>query len=169
MSGATRRTRTARFWWIVGLVVLTDVVTKALAHTLLVRHRPYPILGSVVQLVLVHNPGAAFGLYLGLYSRWIFAAGAVLALVVLWRMAHTGPAGDRIRTLALGLIAGGAMGNLVNRVWSVPGVVDFLDVGVGSARWPTFNLADVAISIGAGLLVFVLWREDARGPMSATT
>ena len=169
MSASSRVGGLPSFWWIAGLVLLGDVITKALAHTYLVRHRAYPILGEAFQLVLVHNPGAAFGLHLGSYSRWLFSAVAVLTLIVLWRMARAAPPGDPLRVPALGLIAGGAAGNLVNRLWSQAGVVDFLDLGVGTLRWPTFNFADVAISTGAALLVLVLWREDARASTAATT
>ena len=66
--------------------------------------------------------------------------------------------------LALGLVAGGAAGNLIDRIRSARGVVDFLDVGVGALRWPTFNVADIAVSCGAVALALSLWREDARRP-----
>ena len=74
------------------------------------------------------------------------------------------PAGDRFRQLALGLVAGGAAGNLIDRIRSGRGVVDFLDVGIGALRWPTFNVADIAVSCGAIALAISLWREDARRP-----
>lgn len=154
---------TARlFWWPLGLVVLADLGTKALAHTLLARHRSYTLLGDVLQLTLAYNPGAAFGVHLGSYSRWIFMAIAAVAVVVLWQMYRDTPKGDRVRALALGLIAGGALANLLNRIWSAQGVVDFIDVGIGQLRWPTFNLADSAITIGAVMLGWVLWNEDSR-------
>ena len=54
----------------------------------------------------------------------------------------------------------GAVGNLIDRIRSSQGVVDFIDVGIGDARWPTFNVADMAVSIGAFLLAWVLWGED---------
>ena len=106
--------------------------------------------------------GAAFGLHVGPYSRWVFFAVAVIAVFVLNRMSHTSPTGDRFRQLALGLVAGGAAGNLIDRVRSARGVVDFLDVGIGALRWPTFNVADIAVSCGGIALAIVLWREDQR-------
>jgi signal peptidase II len=161
MNAVPSPSPTARlFWWPLGLVVLADVATKALAHTQLARSRSYPLLGEALQFTLTYNPGAAFGLHLGPYSRWIFLAVAVVALVVLWRMYRETSRGDQARALALGLISGGALANLLNRLWSAQGVVDFIDVGIGELRWPTFNLADSAISIGAVLLVWVLWDED---------
>ena len=68
--------------------------------------------------------------------------------------------GDRARVLALALVCAGAVGNLFDRLRSTLGVVDFLDVGFGDARWPTFNVADMAVSMGAVLLAWVLWQED---------
>lgn len=161
MNAVLTRVPTARlFWWPLGLVVLADVATKAMAHTRLARSRSYQLLGDTLQFSLTYNPGAAFGLHLGSYSRWIFLIVAAVALVVLWRMYRDSPTGDRLRVLALGLISGGALANLVNRIWSAQGVVDFIDVGIGELRWPTFNVADMAISVGAVVLVWALWAED---------
>lgn len=69
---------------------------------------------------------------------------------------------DGTRVLALGLVMGGAVGNLINRLWSASGVIDFLDIGIGVHRWPTFNLADIGVSVGAVLLAWSLWREDTQ-------
>src|SRR5947209_7340171 len=67
--------------------------------------------------------------------------------------------GDRMRFLALALVCGGAFGNLVDRIRSAHGVVDFIEVGVGAYRWPTFNVADSAITVGAIALAISLWLE----------
>jgi signal peptidase II len=69
--------------------------------------------------------------------------------------------------LALALVCAGAVGNLIDRIRSAKGVVDFIDVGVGDLRWPTFNVADMAVSVGAFLLAWVLWGEDARAAAPA--
>jgi signal peptidase II len=98
----------------------------------------------------------------GPYSRWVFFVIAAVAVVVLFRMSRSAPAGDWFRQLALGLVTGGAAGNLIDRVRSPQGVVDFLDVGIGTMRWPTFNVADIAVSLGAIALAISLWREDAE-------
>ena len=155
------------FWSAAVVALLVDVGTKALAHSMLIRHRPYPLIGDVLQLTLAYNPGAAFGLHLGPYSRSFFLTITAVALVVLWRMYRRAAASDRLRTLAIGLISGGAAGNLVNRIWSPVGVVDFIDVGLGDLRWPTFNFADIAISIGALLLAWVLWSEERKASTEA--
>ena len=66
------------------------------------------------------------------------------------------------RTLAIALVCAGAVGNLIDRVRWSEGVVDFIDVGIGDMRWPTFNVADMAVSTGAFLLAWVLWGDDKR-------
>jgi signal peptidase II len=150
-------------WAALGTVVL-DLITKLIAEATLLRTPGVSVFGDWFQLRLVYNQGAAFGLHVGPYSRWIFFAVALVAVLVLARMSRSSPAGDRFRQLALGLVAGGAVGNLIDRVRSSRGVVDFLDVGVGALRWPTFNVADIAVSCGAIALAISLWREDARRP-----
>ena len=155
---------TKRVYWIVLIIVaLTDIITKYVAHTRMTLHHPNRVLGEWARLTLVYNPGAAFGFHLGPGSRWIFMGLTAIALVVLGRLYRSTATGDWIRGVALGLVSGGAVGNLVNRIWSERGVVDFIDVGVASHRWPTFNVADIGVSVGAVLLAWVLWREDGVG------
>jgi signal peptidase II len=144
--------------------VVLDLITKLVAEGTLLRTPGVSVFGDWFQLRLVYNQGAAFGLHLGPYSRWIFFAVALVAVFVLARMSRFSPPGDRFRQLALGLVAGGAAGNLIDRIRSSRGVVDFLDVGIGALRWPTFNLADIAVSCGAIALVISMWREDSRRP-----
>lgn len=157
-SAADRRL----FWGAMASVLILDIITKLVAEAMLLRTTGVSVFGEWFQLRLVYNPGAAFGLHLGPYSRWIFFAVAVFAVILLNRMSKTTPAGDWFRQLALGLISGGAAGNLIDRIRSARGVVDFIDVGVGTLRWPTFNVADIAVSCGAVALAISLWREDSN-------
>jgi signal peptidase II len=155
------------FWGTLVTVVALDLVTKLIAAaTLSPQHIPHEILGNHVRLTLVYNPWAAFGLNLGIYSRWIFMALTVGALVILIRLYQATRQGDFLRTFALALVCGGAVGNLLDRIRSATGVVDFIDVGMGDFRWPTFNVADTAVSIGAFLLAWVLWGEE-RSPAAS--
>ncbi|HEX5438727.1 MAG TPA: signal peptidase II [Gemmatimonadaceae bacterium] len=148
---------------IVCVVVALDVITKLWAQTALLPQRiPREVLGDWVRLTLVYNPGAAFGLYLGSYSRVIFLVLTAVALVILGRLYATTRPGHVARIVAIGLVCGGAIGNLIDRVISPRGVVDFLDLGIRDMRWPTFNVADIAVTTGALLLAWVLWVEDAR-------
>ncbi len=154
-SAAERRL----FWGAAAAIVVSDFATKLLAEALLARRLPLAVIGEWLQLRLVYNRGAAFGLDLGEYSRWIFFALAVVALVVLGSMARATRPGDWFRLLALALVCGGAAGNLVDRIRSARGVVDFVDIGIGDWRWPTFNVADSAITVGAIALALTLWQE----------
>lgn len=148
---------------IVGAIVLVDAFTKLLAVDWLVMvHMPHPVIGEWVRFTLVYNRGAAFGLHLGPYSRWLFVVLTVVALKVLWSLYRGSAPEARLKVVALASVAGGAIGNVVDRLRWSRGVVDFLDVGVGAWRWPTFNVADIAVSVGACSLAVVLWREDAE-------
>lgn len=156
------------FWPVVTALVVADRVTKLIAEqTLWPRGVPQPVFGEWFRWTLVYNPGAAFGLHLGAYSRWIFLGLTLGALVILYRLYRATAAGDRWRATAIALVTAGAIGNLIDRIISPRGVVDFIDIGVGDTRWPTFNVADMAVSTGAFLLAWVLWGEDARAAESA--
>lgn len=156
-----RRSNAAVFWPVIALVAALDVVTKVIAVRALAPQRvPHPVLGEVLRLTLVYNPGAAFGLNLGPQSRWIFTALTVVALVILGRLYRATLQGELTRVMALAFVCAGAVGNLIDRLRSDVGVVDFIDVGIRGARWPTFNVADMAVSVGAVLLAYVLWQED---------
>lgn len=160
------RSNSALFWPVLAVVAAIDVATKGLAERALAPQRiPHEVLGNWMRLTLVYNPGAAFGLNLGAQSRWIFTGLTLIALVILGRLYLATSRGDVPRVLALGLVCAGAVGNLLDRLRSEMGVVDFLDVGIGDARWPTFNVADMAVSVGAVLLAWVLWQEDRAALM----
>lgn len=162
------RANTPLFWSVLVTVVLADLITKAIAVYALVPQRiPHELIGGAVRLTLVYNPGAAFGLHLGEYSRWIFMVLTVGALLILGRLYRATRDGDLVRTLAVALVCAGAIGNLIDRVRSARGVVDFIDVGIGDTRWPTFNAADMAVSTGAFLLAWVLWGEEDQAKARA--
>jgi signal peptidase II len=151
------------FWGAAIAVVALDVITKQLAMDhLRPEHVPHQIIGNVVRFTLAFNQGAAFSMSVGNHSRYFFGTLAVVALVILYRLFRVTKHGDTLRTLALGLAWGGAAGNLIDRFRSSAGVVDFIDIGVGDVRFWTFNVADSAVTIGALLLAWVLWREDRR-------
>jgi signal peptidase II len=157
------RSRAGLFWTAAVAVVVLDVVTKRLAMDhLRPEHVPHQIIGNVVRFTLAFNPGAAFSMSVGNNSRYFFGALAVVALVILYRLYRVTKPGDWPRNLALGLAWGGAAGNLIDRFRSPRGVVDFIDIGVGDVRFWTFNVADSAVTVGALLLAWVLWREDRR-------
>ena len=151
------------FWGAATTVVALDVLTKFLVERIVVDpHVPHRVIGDVVRITLAYNTGAAFSMSLGPLSRYIFGAFAVIALVILWRLYRECKPEDRLKALALGLAWGGAAGNLIDRIRSERGVVDFIDIGVGSVRFWTFNVADSAVTVGAVLLGWVLLQEDRR-------
>jgi signal peptidase II len=159
-----RRNNAVAFWTVVATITGLDVFTKGWAEAGLTPLRfPHPVAGDWLRLTLVYNPGAAFGLNVGEHSRWVFMGLTVIALAILGRLYLNTREGDLPRTLALALVCGGALGNLLDRVRSGRGVVDFIDIGFGAARWPTFNVADMAVSSGAVLLAWVLWYQDQQG------
>ncbi len=163
------RANTPLFWSVLVVVVIADVITKAIAvYSLAPQRIPHEVIGESVRFTLVYNPGAAFGLNVGEYSRWIFMVLTIGALVILGRLYRQTRDGDLQRTLAIALVCAGAVGNLIDRIRSPLGVVDFIDVGFGDMRWPTFNVADMAVSVGAFLLAWVLWGEENAESADAT-
>ena len=159
-----------RFWPLFFLVLLSDCATKRAAETHLVpAHVPHEFLGELVRLTLAYNPGAAMSLSLGEHSRVGFSLLALLALVILGHVYQRTSPGDRLASAGLALIASGALGNLIDRLRSPRGVVDFIDVGVGDLRFWTFNIADVGITCGAVVLVLALQRAQEDDPIAAST
>lgn len=151
---AGRTGRRAFAAWLAGAVGLAavDQLTKVWALTAL---KGVVALLPSLNLVLVHNPGAAFGLFsqAGGWQRWFFiAAGlAIGSFVAVW-LRRAARSGSRWLPAGLCLVLGGALGNLWDRI--VRGaVVDFIDVYYGRFHWPAFNVADAAISVGAAILI----------------
>ena len=152
------------FWPMLVIVYCLDFVTKRLAEThLLPQHVPHRVIGELVRFTLAYNKDAAMGLSLGGYSRVGFAATAGVILLVLGVLYRRTAESDRFSALALGLVTAGALGNLTDRLMSSRGVVDFIDVGIGNARFYTFNVADAAVTCGAILLALLSLRGSKKG------
>jgi signal peptidase II len=162
MESVTER---RRFWAVVIGVLVLDLSTKIAAEALLPRWVGVSVIGEFFQLRLVYNPGAAFGIHVGPWSRWVFMALSAAALVILWSMLNGTRPGDRVRHYAIALVFAGAAGNLIDRIRSPRGVVDFLDFTFGNFHFPTFNVADSAVTCGAVLLALSLWA-DGRAPQA---
>jgi signal peptidase II len=151
------------FWPLLVTALALDFTTNWVAVAYLApEYVPHEVLGDWVQLTLAYNPGASFGIGVGPYSRVVFTLLAIGALIILAQLYRTTATSDRARAAALALICAGAAGNLLDRLRSSRGVVDFIDLGVGDMRFYTFNVADVAISVGAVLLGYLLWQEDRK-------
>ena len=151
------------FWPTLVIVYALDFVTKRLAEAHLApMHVPHRIIGDVVRFTLAYNRDAAMGLSLGPYSRVGFTITAALILALLGVLYRRTPSVDRVSALSLGLIAAGALGNLTDRLMSARGVVDFVDVGIGNARFWTFNIADAGVTCGAILFALISLRSQKK-------
>jgi signal peptidase II len=150
-----------------GGVVVLDQLTKAAVLAHLAPGTHVDLVDGFATLTLVMNPGLAFGLLGGVPPawRWIVAGLSVAALIVLARVAlRVLPGGSRLDHAAIGLIFGGAIGNLIDRM-RFGAVVDFVDLHFRGYHWPAFNVADSAISVGVALLAFrLLFRPSAPAP-----
>jgi signal peptidase II len=144
----------ARVILLGGAVVVLDQLTKLVVLERLTPASRVDVIDGVIALTLVMNPGLAFGLLGNLPPawRWVVATLSVIALAVLARVAlRVLPSGGWLDVAAIGLIFGGAVGNLVDRA-RFGAVVDFIDVYYRAWHWPAFNAADSAITVGVVLL-----------------
>jgi signal peptidase II len=144
-------------------VVVLDQWTKWLVEVHLAHHVAQPIVPGLLNLTHVRNTGVAFGLFAsnGMSASWVLTGLGLLALSAV--SVYFGYASPRDRGLlvALALVVGGAVGNLIDRIAS-GAVTDFIDVFVGMHHWPSFNVADAAISIGIVLMAIdSLWSRRA--------
>jgi signal peptidase II len=150
---------------IAGGVLALDQWTKHLATTLLAGRPPVRVLGDYVQLTYALNSGVAFSLGAG--SRFPFYLFSIAAaVVILWLFAR-GRVPRLGQQIALALILGGALGNLVDRVSSGL-VVDFVELAIGRFHWPVFNLADSAVTVGVALFVLTGSSGAPARPAGAT-
>lgn len=158
-----------KWFWLSAVVLLLDQGSKLLADARLVFYEPVPLL-PFFNLRLAYNTGAAFSFLgnAGGWQRWFFAGISVLVVgvLVVW-MRRLKPEQWQL-SLAFALIIGGALGNLIDRL--VYGhVIDFIDVYYKTWHWPTFNIADSAITLGAGLLLLDAWAAHRREKQAAGT
>ncbi|XPV74790.1 MAG: signal peptidase II [Desulfovibrio sp.] len=142
---------------IVGL----DQLTKAIITDGMPLWASRPVIPDFFNIVHVLNRGAAFG-FLNRsdidWQRYLFLGITVLALLVIFSLLKQAQEKERILPIGLGLIAGGAIGNFIDRI-STGAVVDFLDFYVGTYHWPAFNVADIAICVGAGFVALATFRS----------
>lgn len=159
--------KAAIYGGISGSIIALDQVTKYMAEQSLPPYQPIPVIGDFFRLTFIFNPGAAFGLHVGPFSRYIFLGLTVACVIVLFVWFRTTPASDRLRLIAISLVTAGAIGNFIDRARSPRGVIDFFDVGFGNFRWPVFNIADIGVTIGAVLLAVSLWKEEQEATKDA--
>ncbi len=130
------------FLGLAATVIVADQLTKAWLVSMLAPSESMPIVGDYLRLVHSQNNGALFGLFRESALLFGLASIAVIGLIVVY---HARSGRSRYMSVALGLLLGGAIGNLIDRL-RLGYVVDFVDAGIGNFRWYTFNVADAAIS-----------------------
>jgi len=150
---------------VAGFVFLLDQFSKSVLPELLLGGSPREIIGNTLQLIRSENRGGLFGLFQG--SAPILALlslGVVVALLIVHdREAERRPSP---LTLATGLLIGGALGNLLDRL-TMGYVLDFLDLGVGTLRFWTFNVADIGISLGVLIMLLSALRSPVGRPQGS--
>lgn len=147
---------------IAALSLGLDILTKFLIESNLMEGERIDFLGGFFRLTLTYNEGGVFGILQG--YQHLFLVVSILVLILLIGFYIFEKEKTLLFTLSMGLIMGGALGNIIDRIMPQRrGVVDFISVGVDSVyRWPTFNIADSSIVVGAGLLILIFIREERR-------
>ncbi len=143
------------------LVLVSDIYTKYIVQSRMLLHQTHSLIPDFLDITYVENPGAAFGLMANAHASWrniflgVVSSVAIIMLIVLYR--HHARENEKIK-FALGLILMGAIGNILDRIrFGV--VIDFIDVHVFQYHWPAFNVADSAICVGVGVLLWQFWQE----------
>ncbi len=151
-----------KWFWLSGVVLILDQCSKLIADALLQFNQPVPLL-PFLDLHKVYNPGAAFSFLSNAsgWQRWFFVGLTLVVSLVLAVWLRRLQAGQARLALALSLILGGALGNLIDRVM-YGYVIDFIDLYYGGWHWPVFNVADSAITVGAGLLILDAMRGQKK-------
>ena len=152
--------RWPRWLWLSAAVAAADLATKGWVSSAF-RAGDVHVVTPFLNLVLWHNPGAAFSFLAGAggWQRWFFVGVTIAVSAVLLAMLRKS-GGNRLLAAALALVLGGAAGNLWDRL-TLGHVVDFIQLHAGGYYWPAFNVADSAITVG---VVLILWDglRDAR-------
>ncbi len=143
-----------KWLWLTALIFTLDLATKFWVSSTLSLYEVIPVT-SFFNIVLAHNSGAAFSFLAdaGGWQRWFFTAIALLVSVVIVVWLKRLPVNEKLQAVGLASILGGALGNVFDRI-AHGYVVDFLDFHYKSYHWPAFNVADMAIMMGAALLIW---------------
>ncbi len=147
-------------WVWAPLVLILDFTSKraVLANETALRAK-IAVIGDFARFIYVRNPGSAMGLFP--VGRYVLVGISVLASLFLIYLYRTTDPGLKVRRGAMAAILGGAVGNLIDRIFYNGHVVDFIDLGIGAHRFYTFNVADVGVTVG-GTLLFLCILMDGR-------
>jgi signal peptidase II len=144
-----------KYLWLTLAVVVADRATKAWVEARTPETYRHEVIHNLIYLVHSSNPGIAFSFFADSNSPWLktlLIGGSVIALLVLTWLLVSGKTGGPMTYAGLALLIAGATGNITDRILH-GAVTDFLEVWIGSYRWPAFNVADAAITIGAALIL----------------
>lgn len=147
--------------WVAVATIVADQVAKRAVVDRIAECARVPVLGDILRFTNIRNSGAVFGIMRGAGSYFtifsIVAAGILIVVIVFARKSSV------LVKVSLGMVLGGALGNLIDRI-EFGAVVDFIDVGISeTARWPCFNIADAAITVGVVLLISNALRTSGSG------
>ncbi len=145
--------------WAVPLCLIFDQSSKIVVQKSMIRKESIPVLGDFFRLTYIHNPGAAFGFDLG--SSFIHTLISFAALLFVGWLFYTTPRECRFLRLGLSMVVGGALGNIIDRLY-LGAVVDFFDVGFGTLRWPVFNVADSFVTVGIFLMAIGYLQQKEK-------
>ncbi|WP_305042873.1 signal peptidase II [Geoalkalibacter sp.] len=145
-----------------GIVLPLDQLTKIYIDSRFALYESVRVIENFFSITYVRNPGAAFGILSESAFRipFFITIGLVATVGILWYISRLEPERKWL-PLALALVLSGAVGNLIDRV-RLGEVIDFLDVHWYQHHWPAFNVADSAITVGVGMLLIDMWREEKR-------
>ena len=153
----------------VAAAVLLDIITKAYIDSYMSLHESVVVIGGFLNITYVRNPGAAFSFLASAspgFRSVFFLAVTVLAIILVLYYIVKSKTEEPFMIFALSLILSGALGNFIDRV-RLGEVIDFIDVHLGAYHWPAFNVADSAITVGAFIMLFALFKrpkEHDRSP-----
>jgi len=159
-------TERIRYLAVTAIVLVLDQITKYWVAAALQGDGEIVVVPGFMNFSYTENPGIAFGMLNNGNMKWLLVAISVAAIaVVVFYLTRTSPA-NRVLLIALGLLAGGITGNLIDRI-RMGRVIDFIEVFYKTYHWPVFNVADAAISVGAALLAIDLFLAPAASRTTA--
>ena len=154
-----------KWLWLSFAVIVIDQLTKLWIDSSMTLHERLPLIDGFFDLTLAYNPGAAFSFLAdaGGWQRWFFTILSTVVTIILVVWLKRLPTHEKLNAVALSLIIGGAIGNLIDRI-AYGHVIDFLLVYYQQWSWPAFNVADSAISVGVVLMLLALFHSSPSQP-----
>lgn len=146
-------------WMVTVLTIIADQGSKIFVAKRMELGQSIPVLGNFFRITFIRNAGGAFGIFLG--GGWFYLLASILAIILIFFYLRKMSAGHLWSRISLALILGGALGNLIDRV-RYGMVIDFLDFGIGRLRWPVFNLADAAVTVGVAVFLLLMFQKKAE-------